>query len=60
MIRIDAIIKPERVNLVLEAMSEAGCTDLLIVMLQEKEIRMVLRYLQEEEAQLRIDLLYLK
>ena len=26
MIRIDAIIKPERVNLVLEAMSEAGCT----------------------------------
>jgi len=26
MIRIDAIIKPERVNVVLEAMSEAGCT----------------------------------
>ena len=26
MIRIDAIINPERVNLVLEAMSEAGCT----------------------------------
>jgi len=26
MIRIDAIIRPERVNLVLEAMSEAGCT----------------------------------
>ncbi len=26
MIRIDAIIKPERVNVVLQAMSEAGCT----------------------------------
>ena len=26
MIRIDAIIKPERVNVVLEAMAEAGCT----------------------------------
>jgi len=26
MIRIDAIIKPERVNVVLEAMSESGCT----------------------------------
>ena len=26
MIKIDAIIKPERVNVVLEAMSEAGCT----------------------------------
>ena len=26
MIRIDAIVKPERVNVVLEAMADAGCT----------------------------------
>ena len=37
MIRIDAIIKPERVNLVLEAMSKQVVLDLLIVMLQKRK-----------------------
>ena len=60
MIRIDAIIKPERVNLVLEAMSEAGCTGFTYSNVTGKGNQDELKYSLEEEAQLRTDLLYLK
>ena len=60
MIRIDAVVRPERVNIVLEAMAAAGCTGFTYGNVQVEELSKVLKSLLEEVAQLLTEFHFLK